>query len=85
MNATLDFWSGLLVGALIAALATGWAMEARLRVAEQRLWQQQVNGLVADQALLSDALKLAVPDPLTRALMGAQAVHEQAKRPKEQR
>ncbi len=80
-----SFWGGFIAGAAIFALLMGWLSTERLRHAEQRLWQQQVNVSVADQVLLYDAFKLAVSDPRDRAAAGAQAVHDTMKRAKEKR
>ena len=64
----------VLVGLLLGALATGWAMEARVRIAREQLYERAIAGMLADQVVLAEALRLGVPDPLTRALMGANAI-----------
>lgn len=77
------FWLGFALGALVFALAMGWAQELRLARTADGFYQRALAGALVDQVVLAEALKLGVPDPLTRALIGAQAVRSTSEKAKE--
>lgn len=79
------FWLGFALGALVFALAMGWAQEIRLHRTTDGFYQRALAGALVDQVVLAEALKLGVPDPLTRALAGANAVRVVGERAKEKR
>ena len=74
-----DAWSLVLLGLLVGVLSAGWIQEYRMLRAAESAYQRQLAGALVDQVILAEALKLAAPDPLARALLGAQAVTETAR------
>lgn len=67
-------------GALIGALAIGWAMEHRVGAARVAERDALLTALGQDVVIAHAALRVLAPDPLTRALAGAQGVNETLKR-----
>lgn len=75
MNGARPWWGWpalMLCALLIGSLATGWWQESRLRQAERAA----LRDISFDLLVAHKALTLAVPDALTRALFGAQAVRD---------
>lgn len=76
------FWLGFALGGVVFALAMGWAMEFRAHRATAGMYDRALTVSLADQLVLSEALKIGVPDTLTRALVGAQAVRNTGEKAK---
>lgn len=74
------FGLAVVTGALIGALATGWLMEIRLGVARVAERDALLASLGQDVVVAHAVLRVLAPDPLTRAMAGAQGAHEVAKR-----
>ena len=74
------FALAIATGTLIGALATGWFMEIRLGAARVAERDALLTSLGQDVVVAHAVLRVLAPDPLTRAMAGAQAVNEVAKR-----
>lgn len=76
----LPFALAVVAGALIGALAVGWAQEVRLGAARVAERDALLASLGQDVVVAHAALRVLAPDPLTRALAGSQGIHETLKR-----
>lgn len=80
MNRLAPFALAVVTGAFIGALATGWAMEIRVSTARVAERDALLTSLGQDVVIAHAALRVLAPDPLTRALAGAQGFHETSRR-----
>ena len=74
------FALAVVTGLVIGVLAAGWYQEIRVsgaRIAER---DALLTSLGQDVVIAHAALRVLAPDPLTRALAGAQGVNETLKR-----
>ena len=74
------FALAVVTGALIGALAMGWLGEIRYGAARIAERDALLTALGQDVVIAHAALRVLAPDPLTRAMAGANAVHEVTKR-----
>ena len=70
----------VVTGALIGAMAMGWVGEVRYGAARVAERDALLTALGQDVVIAHAVLRVLAPDPLTRALAGAQGSHEVLKR-----